>query len=156
MITLSTMIFILLIDYIFTCIEHGQILQYMEITLRQIGVISVFVGMIYFAINYSSKREIISYFFPVLIWYLIDTTILSLAVFSNVIVKIPNSLFIILLVVGIVVIILCLYKHKSTILDNDIVKMKKNEWFIKIVLIIFISILFLKILISHFYCMEFQ
>lgn len=112
MIALSTMIFILLVDYIFTCIEHGEILQYMEITLRQIGVISTFVGMIYFAINYSNKREIISYFFPVLVWYLIDNTILSFDVFSNVIVKIPSVLFIILLIVGI---ILCLYRYKSII-----------------------------------------
>lgn len=109
-IVLFTTIFVLLINYIGNCVKEGKILLYMELTLKHLGVITTFVGMIYLFIKYSNKGEIISYFLPVIVWYLAYTTILNLDVFSYVIVKIPSTLFI-LLMVSIAMVLLGLYKH---------------------------------------------
>lgn len=115
MITLSTMIFILLADYILSYVESGKILQHIKITVKQIDVIGTFIAMIYFTIKYSEKGEMLSYFLPVLIWYLIYNTIFSFEVFSTIIVMVPSMLFITISMIGILMILLYVCKSMANV-----------------------------------------
>ena len=81
-IVLSIIFAILLTDYIYNCVDAKQILQYMNITWKQISTIITFVFIFYIIIKYSERASKASYFLSVFVWYIISTYLFQSEIFS--------------------------------------------------------------------------
>lgn len=108
-----SLIFTLVTEYVFSCIAAKQVLEYLEITLKQLGLIIAFTVVICCIFKFSDKKELVSYFLPVIVFYVIYHIVFSLDLFTYTLFTMPLMGILILLLVSTLILAFLLKRNRQ-------------------------------------------